>query len=164
MGSDTGLYQVLGLAEDDGLDWMADGLCRETDPEIFFPEKGQGRADVTRAAKRVCHRCEVTDRCLEYALDTRDPWGIWGGHTTPEREALLSARANGQVSLVAVRKAVSGVATALTYEERVETVRRLLQREHPNRERIAAVGLPADVVTELEQQAEKDRKTRREVA
>ena len=35
--------------------WMGAALCAETDPELFFPDKGHARG-----AKRVCRACPVT--------------------------------------------------------------------------------------------------------
>ena len=63
--------------------WMALGLCAETDPEIFFPDKGHS----TKPAKRICRWCEVSDECLDYALANRERFGVWGG--TSERERRL---------------------------------------------------------------------------
>jgi WhiB family redox-sensing transcriptional regulator len=60
------------------------GLCAQTDPEAFFPEKG-GSA---RYAKRVCAGCEVRIECLAWALDTDQRFGVWGGHTERERRRL----------------------------------------------------------------------------
>lgn len=51
------------------------GLCRETDPELFYPEKGGS----TREAKRICRVCDVRPECLQWALDNDEPHGIWGG-------------------------------------------------------------------------------------
>lgn len=64
--------------------WVADALCAQTDPEIFFPEKGGS----TDAAKRVCGACDVTAECLAYALRTGQEHGIWGGLSRMERRAL----------------------------------------------------------------------------
>jgi hypothetical protein len=41
--------------------WQERGLCSQTDPEAFFPEKGGS----TREAKRVCMSCDVRVQCLE---------------------------------------------------------------------------------------------------
>jgi WhiB family redox-sensing transcriptional regulator len=60
------------------------GLCEQTDPEAFFPEKGGS----TREAKKVCLECEVRDDCLEYALDNDERFGIWGGLSERERRKL----------------------------------------------------------------------------
>jgi WhiB family redox-sensing transcriptional regulator len=64
--------------------WQERGLCAQTDPEAFFPEKGGS----TREAKRICMGCEVRDRCLEYALAHDERFGIWGGLSERERRRL----------------------------------------------------------------------------
>lgn len=65
-------------------DWMQDALCAETDPEIFFPEKGQS----SREAKLICGQCDVRAQCLDYALEDRDLLGVWGGTAPREREEI----------------------------------------------------------------------------
>lgn len=65
-------------------DWMDSALCAQTDPELFFPDKGQPSYD----AKRVCATCPVRTECLLYALANREEYGIWGGLTARERRAL----------------------------------------------------------------------------
>jgi len=65
-------------------DWKQWGLCAQTDPEAFFPEKGGS----TREAKRVCFACEVRQECLEYAVAHDERFGIWGGLSERERRRL----------------------------------------------------------------------------
>lgn len=72
------------VEEGDPLAWQQDGLCAQTDPEAFFPEKGGS----TRDAKKVCTTCDVKDRCLQYALDNDERFGIWGGLSERERRKL----------------------------------------------------------------------------
>ncbi|MFO0881935.1 MAG: WhiB family transcriptional regulator [Candidatus Saccharimonadales bacterium] len=67
--------------------WQEYALCRETDPEIFFPEKGGS----TREAKRVCANCDVRIQCLEHALSQDERFGIWGGLSERERRRLKKA-------------------------------------------------------------------------
>lgn len=62
-------------------------LCAQTDPEVFFPDKG-GSA---RAAKRICQTCGVKDLCLEQALIRDERFGIWGGLSEQERRRLKRA-------------------------------------------------------------------------
>lgn len=69
--------------------WMAEALCAQVDPDGFFPEKGGG----TRAMKRVCAQCPVTEQCLRYALDRDESHGVWGGKSATERRKLVRARA-----------------------------------------------------------------------
>lgn len=65
--------------------WAAEGTCRQVDPEIFFPEKGQSARD----AKRVCANCPVAAECLEYALVNGERSGIFGGYSERERRRML---------------------------------------------------------------------------
>jgi WhiB family transcriptional regulator, redox-sensing transcriptional regulator len=74
------------------LTWQDLALCAETDPESFFPEKGGS----TREAKRVCRSCEVRAECLEYALETEQRFGIWGGMSERERRRLKRAAQSTQ--------------------------------------------------------------------
>jgi len=64
--------------------WVQKGLCTETDPEMFFPEKGGS----TRQAKSICGGCDVREQCLEYAMRTDERFGIWGGLSERERRQL----------------------------------------------------------------------------
>ncbi|WP_308820289.1 WhiB family transcriptional regulator [Pseudonocardia alni] len=70
------------------LDWSELGLCAQTDPEAFFPDKGGS----TREAKRICSGCEVRAECLEYALANDERFGIWGGLSERERRHLRRER------------------------------------------------------------------------
>ena len=73
----------------DGLGWQDRALCAETDPDAFFPEKGGG----VRAPKKVCRACPVQAECLEYALETNQGFGIWGGLSERERRRLKRSAA-----------------------------------------------------------------------
>lgn len=59
-----------------------DGLCAQTDPEAFFPEKGENAKD----AKKICGLCDVRRECLEWALRTDERYGVWGGETELDRK------------------------------------------------------------------------------
>ena len=73
--------------------WVADALCREVDPDAFFPEVGaKGRAD-TAAAITVCRQCPVREKCLEYALVHNIPYGIWGAMSAQDRDRLATGTA-----------------------------------------------------------------------
>jgi WhiB family transcriptional regulator, redox-sensing transcriptional regulator len=74
---------------------LADGvnLCAQTDPEVFFPEKGGS----TREAKGVCGECDLRPDCLILSLIRPERYGVWGGLAERDRRKLLAR-------LVAVRK------------------------------------------------------------
>lgn len=64
--------------------WMADALCRQVDPDLWFPEKGGS----TRDAKAICRTCPAMERCLAYALEHGLRFGIFGGLSPLERRKL----------------------------------------------------------------------------
>ncbi len=64
--------------------WRADALCATTDPEAFFPERGENAT----LARRICRSCNVQGECLDYALEHDEQFGIWGGTTRNERRAM----------------------------------------------------------------------------
>ena len=70
-------------------EWQDQALCAQTDPELFFPEKGGGSRD----AKRICRQCPVRAECLEYALAHDERFGVWGAMTVSDRDRLTRARA-----------------------------------------------------------------------
>jgi hypothetical protein len=80
-------------AQDRAHDWRDDAACARTDPELFFPQ-GQPTtaAAMEEAAKRICAGCPVRAECLEYALETGQHTGVWGGCTESERRQLARVR------------------------------------------------------------------------
>jgi WhiB family redox-sensing transcriptional regulator len=69
--------------------WRREALCRDTDPDLFFPVGTTGNALVQiERAKEVCSECPVNRECLDYALETNQDSGIWGGTSEEERRIL----------------------------------------------------------------------------
>ncbi|ALV48693.1 WhiB family transcriptional regulator [Streptomyces althioticus] len=69
--------------------WRHDAACRTEDPELFFPIGTSGPALLqTEQAKAVCRGCPVQEQCLEWALETGQSIGVWGGTSETERRAL----------------------------------------------------------------------------
>ena len=69
--------------------WRVQATCRDTDPELFFPvgTTGQALLQIARA-KSVCCQCPVHVECLQFALDTNQDTGIWGGTSEDERRQM----------------------------------------------------------------------------
>lgn len=75
------------------MDWRQKAACIDEDPELFFPVGTTGPAlEQLERAKAVCHRCDVIDQCLEWALETNQDAGVWGGASEDERRALRRGR------------------------------------------------------------------------
>jgi WhiB family redox-sensing transcriptional regulator len=76
--------------------WWDLAACRGHDASVFFaPSYFEKRAEKLARearAKALCRRCPVRELCLEQALSTRDPHGVWGGMNEAERRAELRLR------------------------------------------------------------------------
>lgn len=70
------------------LDWQDGALCKDMDAEVFFGRYEKMSYDEEQRAKAICQECPVRQACLDYAVQTRQIVGIWGG-TTPTRRMRL---------------------------------------------------------------------------
>jgi WhiB family redox-sensing transcriptional regulator len=83
------------------MDWRHRAACRDEDPELFFPIGNTGPALLQiEDAKAVCRRCDVIDQCLQWALESGQDAGVWGGMSEDERRALKrrAARARSRMA------------------------------------------------------------------
>lgn len=65
-------------------DWRPAAACRNIDPGVFFPQRGES----TRDAKAICDGCPVREACLEHALVNGERFGVWGGLSERQRRRL----------------------------------------------------------------------------
>jgi WhiB family redox-sensing transcriptional regulator len=76
--------------------WQRLAACRGEDSVFFFApayfEKRGEKLAREAVAKRICATCPVIQPCLDYALATREPHGVWGGLNETERRAILKRR------------------------------------------------------------------------
>lgn len=66
-----------------------DRACAGADPEIFFPPAG---TNATKA-RATCGRCPHRQACLDWALETGQQFGVWGGTAPDERAQMLRGAA-----------------------------------------------------------------------
>jgi WhiB family redox-sensing transcriptional regulator len=62
------------VRRDDG--WHAEAVCRQVDPELFWPLY----ESEARRAKAVCSRCPVVPECRQLADELGVTEGVWHGH------------------------------------------------------------------------------------
>lgn len=63
--------------------------CKGHEPQDdFFPDRGSS----TVIAKAICRTCPVISECLEYAVERKERFGIWGGKSERERRAIRRER------------------------------------------------------------------------
>lgn len=66
----------------------AGGVPCEVHPDVFFPEDysdPEDRLYATKVAKAICQTCPIMDECFQYALETNQMHGVWGGTSASER-------------------------------------------------------------------------------
>lgn len=80
---------------------LPDIACRPDDNPAFFPEdlSGRNRHRAALRARELCGRCPHQQECLEWALETRQRYGFWGGASPGEREALRRRKSSQPLQL-----------------------------------------------------------------
>ena len=75
-------------------DWRARAACRALPSDLFFPagELEEEAVEQAEEAKAVCERCPVRTQCLEFAIASNQPYGIWGGANASERRSIRRRR------------------------------------------------------------------------
>ena len=73
--------------------WQDKAECKNYPPAIFYPEDSVG----VDAARQICMMCEVQADCLEYALENKELFGVWGGTSERERRRILKQRRSSGV-------------------------------------------------------------------
>jgi WhiB family redox-sensing transcriptional regulator len=80
--------------------WRDHAACLDEDPELFFPIGNTGPALLQiEEAKAVCHRCEVIETCLKWAIEFGQDAGVFGGLSDDERRALKRRTARARRSV-----------------------------------------------------------------
>ncbi len=84
----------------EGRGWLDLAACKDSDPELFFPERGEQAKG--QAAKQVCAACQVQPQCRDLAVRTarsrEEDHGIFGATTPHERSGLRGNPAPGPSS------------------------------------------------------------------
>jgi WhiB family redox-sensing transcriptional regulator len=78
------------------LSWQIDSLCAKAEHrdsrDWFFSKEPKEKYD----AKNLCFGCPVRKQCLQWALEHRQIWGIWGGKDEVEIRRALSVSYKGE--------------------------------------------------------------------
>ena len=59
-----------------------EGECRGVDTNMFYLDT----PIAIEIARQVCGQCAVRSACLDFAINTREEYGVWGGVSAPERK------------------------------------------------------------------------------
>jgi WhiB family transcriptional regulator, redox-sensing transcriptional regulator len=75
------------------IDWDQ-AACNGQQTSVFFDHedtRGEKRATLLAAARTICATCPIRSECLDYAVDSGQQFGVWGGLTAAERSELIVA-------------------------------------------------------------------------
>lgn len=79
---------LMSCADEPSDSWRDRAACRDSGPNLFFPAGPAASSRHVERAKSVCKWCPVRCDCLDYALETNQQPGIWGGLDEAERRKL----------------------------------------------------------------------------
>ena len=68
-------------------DWTTGALCAEADPELWFSDHKDHKAEVAR----ICARCPIRPACSAAHKDAK--FGVWGGFDRKKNRDLLGGAA-----------------------------------------------------------------------
>jgi len=70
-------------------DWRHAAACRHHDPETWYPIGDTGPALLQiDDAKKICFTCPSMRQCGDWALETNQQFGVWGGMSESDRRAV----------------------------------------------------------------------------
>ncbi|KIQ08075.1 hypothetical protein RU01_21830 [Rhodococcus sp. MEB064] len=71
--------------------WQSRAVCRSYDTNVFYFDGARSERETSvRAAKNLCRTCPVITECLDHAVRTHEPHGVWGGLTPTERARVIA--------------------------------------------------------------------------
>ena len=80
----------------ENLNWQSEATCAKPSNRYaldwFFSKDFKEKY----AAKNMCFTCPVRSECLQWALEHRQIWGIWGGRDEVDIRRALSVSYNGE--------------------------------------------------------------------
>lgn len=78
-------------------EWFDDAACRDVPTSVFFPPEdapGDPRSELhdSHIARLICAVCPVREQCLDYALENKERYGLFGGASETQRRKVAHAR------------------------------------------------------------------------
>jgi len=82
-------------------EWRPRAACVDVPTSIFYSHSEittsgnnvvEMRVNALRVKDAYCNKCRVKSECLEFAMETNERYGIWGGLTERERQTLRRQR------------------------------------------------------------------------
>jgi hypothetical protein len=77
-------------------DWHEDAECSKPINKKYVENFFANKPSQQHYALKICEPCPVRAQCLQWALETKQVWGIWGGLTYKQIRRTLSINWEGQ--------------------------------------------------------------------
>ncbi len=78
------------------LEWQKDSLCSRTENKECVDWFFSKNLEEKYKAKNLCFSCPVRSECLQWALEHRQIWGVWGGKDEVDIRRTLSVSYYGE--------------------------------------------------------------------
>ena len=69
-------------------DWMNNPHPCDGATDLFYFTRAGDNGRAANNAKAICRGCSDRLKCLQYAIDNNEDFGVWGGHTVRERRQI----------------------------------------------------------------------------
>jgi len=76
------------IKEDDTNSWRNKASCLGAPTEFFFPAS----RETSDYGKEICAACPVREECLDYAIENKRHFGVWGGTDANRREKIRQGK------------------------------------------------------------------------
>jgi WhiB family redox-sensing transcriptional regulator len=119
--------------------------CLGDDRDAYYPAKGTAQV-TARDAKAICNGedgspvCPVREKCLEYALENRERFGIWGGMSERQRAAIARNRRVAAVKRELEVEAAQVKRAAAARRGWENRRRRAVERQQEHAAKVVALG------------------------
>ncbi len=80
----------------DNLKWQKEAECAKPVNNKFINWFFSKNPQEKYAAKNLCYTCPVRSECLQWALENKQIWGVWGGKDEVEIRRTLSVSYKGE--------------------------------------------------------------------
>ncbi|MFI8696617.1 WhiB family transcriptional regulator [Dietzia maris] len=77
--------------------WRDNAACIGHE-DLFYSAEDESKGERRRKeekAKTVCAACPVFETCRQFAMDSKELYGVWGGTTESERHAMAGRLRTG---------------------------------------------------------------------
>ena len=77
-------------------DWQPDAECAKPENDEYIKNFFANKPSQQHKALKICEACPVRAMCLQWSLETKQVWGVWGGLNYKELRRTLSVNWDGQ--------------------------------------------------------------------